>query len=256
MPSSFTPLLRSWELAAFNHSYSSLRKHHWDYLHGHLCWLVVPVSSNTENDRVREWLRLKGPLEVIWSNCLLKQSHLELVVQDLVQMAFEYLQEWTLHNFSGNLYQCQSPLLQKCVSWCWRWTFHVSVCAHCLWSCHWAPLKRAWFCPLCTLPWSIDTHRLHIPWAFSSPSWAVPALSAFPYRGGAPVPSSSLWHFVGLFPVCPCLSCSEESSTGHSTPGVASPVLRGRILSHDLLPILCLMQPRMPFAAFVARAQY
>jgi len=28
----------------------------------------------------------------------------------------------------------------------------VSVCAHCLWSHHWAPVQRVWLCPLCTLP--------------------------------------------------------------------------------------------------------
>lgn len=27
------------------------------------------------------------------------------------------------------------------ISWCSDCTFHVSVCVHCLWSCHWAPLK-------------------------------------------------------------------------------------------------------------------
>lgn len=31
--------------------------------------------------------------------------------------------------------------------------------------------------------------------------------------------------FFGLSPVCPCLSCTEEARTKHSSPGVASPVL-------------------------------
>jgi len=32
---------------------------------------------------------------------LLKQGHLELVAQDHVQVAFDCLQEWRLHNLSG-----------------------------------------------------------------------------------------------------------------------------------------------------------
>ena len=32
---------------------------------------------------------------------LLKQGHVEGVAQDCVQMAFEYLQGWRLHNLSG-----------------------------------------------------------------------------------------------------------------------------------------------------------
>lgn len=31
-------------------------------------------------------------------------------------------------------------------------TTWASVCAHCLWFCHWAALRRAWLCPLCSLP--------------------------------------------------------------------------------------------------------
>lgn len=26
-----------------------------------------------------------------------------------------------------------------------------SACVHCLWFCHWAPVKTAWLCPLCAL---------------------------------------------------------------------------------------------------------
>jgi len=51
------------------------------------------------------------------------------------------------------------------------------------------------------------------------------------------------------------LSCTGEPRTGQRTPGMASPVLRGRIPSLDLLAKLLLMQPRMPLALFVARAR-
>ena len=45
----------------------------------------------------------KGPLEVILTNPLLKQDHLEPVAQDHGQTAFEYLQGGRLHNLSGQL---------------------------------------------------------------------------------------------------------------------------------------------------------
>jgi len=47
---------------------------------------------------LNHWLRLEGPLEVIWSKPLLKHGHLELVAQDHV---LEYLQGWRLHNLPG-----------------------------------------------------------------------------------------------------------------------------------------------------------
>ena len=62
-------------------------------------------------------------------------------------------------------------------------------------------------------------------WAFPSPGWTVPAFSAFPHRRDVPVPPSSSWPFIGPSPVCRRLSCTGEPRTGHSTPGVASPVL-------------------------------
>jgi len=52
--------------------------------------------------RITDWLRLEGT-----SGChlvqppLLKQGHLEPVVQDHVQTAFEYVQRWRLYNLSG-----------------------------------------------------------------------------------------------------------------------------------------------------------
>lgn len=51
----------------------------------------------------------KGPLEVIWSHLLLRQGHLESVVQDHVPEVFEHLQGWTLHSLSGQS-SCLWPL--------------------------------------------------------------------------------------------------------------------------------------------------
>lgn len=73
---------------------------------------------------------------------LLKPDHLELVSQDHVWMAFEYLQEGRLlgqpvpvlhHSHSEKLF----PHIQR--------KSPVFVFAHCLWSCQWATPNRTWF---------------------------------------------------------------------------------------------------------------
>jgi len=90
---------------------------------------------------------------------LLKQGHLEPAAQDHVQKAFGYFQGGRLHSLPGQ----PVPVLghphsiKKCFLK-FRRTSRVSVCAHCLWSWHWAPLERTWLCPLYTLPSGIYTH--------------------------------------------------------------------------------------------------
>lgn len=55
--------------------------------------------------------------EVIWFNTLHQTGHLEPVAQDHVQMAFKYLQGWTLH-LSGQLVPVSDhPHSKKSVSW-------------------------------------------------------------------------------------------------------------------------------------------
>ena len=55
--------------------------------------------------------------------------------------------------------------------------------SHCLLSCCWAPLRRAWLHLVCTLLSDIYGHS-----APSSPGWKFPALSAFPHMRDVPVP--------------------------------------------------------------------
>lgn len=50
---------------------------------------------------------------VIWSNLLLKKSHVEHVVQDCIHMASEYLQQWKLHILSWQPVQCSVTLTVK-----------------------------------------------------------------------------------------------------------------------------------------------
>jgi len=87
---------------------------------------------------------------------LLRQGHLDLLVWDHLQVTFEYLQECRLNYLSGQ----PVPVLihLHSVSQCSEGTSCVSVCAHYLLSCYWAPLKRAWFHPLYTLSSDICIH--------------------------------------------------------------------------------------------------
>lgn len=82
-------------------------------------------------------------------------------------VAFEYLQ-------GGRLQKLGSVTLSAAVS---PDVEASSVCAHCLWSCHWVPLKT--LDPLlCMLPSGFCTYWWDPLWAFSSPGYtALPALS-------------------------------------------------------------------------------
>jgi len=117
--------------------------------------------------------------------------------------------------FLGNLFQHSITHTVKKHFLMFR-TSCDAVCAHYLLSWHWAPLTTAWLCPLCTFPTGIYEHWQDPPsfplyQASFLPSWAVPAFSASPHSRGALLHLSSWRISVGLFPVCPCLSC-----TGHS----------------------------------------
>jgi len=86
------------------------------------------------------------------------QSCLELVAQDDVQMALEYLQGRRLHNLSAQFVPLLSHLHSKNVLPD-VWTEPpVSVCAHSLWPCQWVPLKIAWFHLLYTFPSGFCSH--------------------------------------------------------------------------------------------------
>ena len=157
------------------------------------------------------------PLEVIWSKLLLKQGHQQQVAQDHVHMPFQYPKDGDSAVSLGNLCQCSVTLtVKKCFL---MFRGNLLCFRLCLWSWHWAPLKRAWLHPICTFPSSICTHWWD-PWAFSPPGWAVPALSGFPNRRDAAVPLLSLQPFAALSPVCLCLFCTGQPRTGPSTPPV------------------------------------
>lgn len=99
---------------------------------------------------------LKEPLEVIWSNPLLKQVHSEAASQDNVEMALNTSMEGDSVTSMDNL--LQFTFTGKNVTLCLGGPSSVSICAHCLLFCHWASLRRIWLHLLCTLP-----SVIHIP---------------------------------------------------------------------------------------------
>jgi len=94
----------------------------------------------------------RGVWRLLCPTVLLKQGCLGQFSQVHVQTAFEYLQRWRLHNLSRQPVPVLGhPHSEKAFPDIQR-KHLVSVCALCLWSCHWAGLKRAWLHPLCTHP--------------------------------------------------------------------------------------------------------
>jgi len=163
------------------------------------------------SDRVTEsqnGLACKGPLEVILSNPLTQAGPPRAGCQGCVQMAFEYLQGWRLHNLPGQPVPVLGHPLSK------------KVFPDVQWECPgFQSVPIAFGLSLGTTEQSLALSSLHPPCrylctlmrsprAFSSP---VPSLSASPHRRDAPVPSSSLQPLAGLYPVCPWLSCTETS---------------------------------------------
>lgn len=74
--------------------------------------LHPPVS------RSQNGLGWESPLELLWSNLLLKQGHLEQAAQDHVQTSFGDLCGWRLHSLFGkpipvlcNLHRKETPLM-------------------------------------------------------------------------------------------------------------------------------------------------
>lgn len=140
--------------------------------------------------RITEWLRdvqrSSGPTP------LLNQGHLEPDAQNHVQMAFKFLEEWRLHNLSGQsvpeLGHPHSEILFHDV----QNLLCFSLCTYCLWSCHWLSLKRAWFCPFCTLAPGIYVSKIAPSCLFSRLNSCL-SLSSYQRC------SSTVMIFVALF---------------------------------------------------------
>lgn len=126
--------------------------------------------------------------------------------------------------FLGNLCHHSVTFTVKTVSWWLKGASCVSVCAHCLCSWHWAPLKEAWLCLLCIIPSHIYRHWWNPPF----PGWTVSALSfSSEERCSSPFIILLDFHW-SLSCIYPCLFFTEEPRTEPSMAGVASVVLNRR----------------------------
>jgi len=87
-------------------------------------------------------------------------------------------------------------------------------------SYHHTPLKRVWPHPFVSCTLDIDQIPTQSSFLKAEQSQVIqPYLS----KRGAPGMLSSSWPSAGLFPGDPCLLCTGEPRSGHSTPGEASP---------------------------------
>lgn len=117
-------------------------------------------------------------------------------------------------------------------NWHWKKLLKVTVSS----SPAQAVLSRDGWPGLCTNGLCISPGMKYLQYIFSTTFWTICAISwsvkkcflmcrrnplcfSLCSLFHFPVPSSSLWPFIGLFPVCPCLSCTEDYRTGPSTPG-------------------------------------
>lgn len=168
----------------------------------------------TENQRIIEDGRyLLRPFSIV---SLFSQAQLQHIADD-IQLGFKYLHRCRLHSLSGQLH----PVFDMTVKQCFLLFFCFFQCFFNLCpltpvsGIHWEKSGFLFFIPF---------HQgfLHIPRISSESSntgWASHLMK------DASTTSSCLQSFARLTSVTPHLSFTAESSTGHSIPHVAAPVL-------------------------------
>lgn len=149
-------------------------------------------------------LRLAGPLDIVWTSPLLKQGHLESwLARNVSRWLFNIPKDGVYTISLGNVCQCLFALMMKKCSWHSERTSCVSECAHCLWSCHCAPLERAWLPPHCTLPSDIYTHKVLLePTLLQAELFQLVQPFFIEMLQSLNDP---LWPFIGFSLICPCL---------------------------------------------------
>ena len=103
--------------------------------------------------------------------------------------------------------------------------------------------------PLLSCSSPLDTERLlsgHFT-AFCSPGWTAPVLSACPHGRDVPSLGWFFWLSSEHAPTGSHLFCTEDSISGCSSPGEASPAQRGRITSLILLALFLSIQDMAGF---------
>lgn len=103
-------------------------------------FLHLKVSQDTETLRLEEASRGRRV------QAFPRQGHVQPIAYNSGHRAFEYLQGRIVLNVSGQPLQSHphSGILLSHVQT--DHTLCVFICAHCLLSCHWEPMRWAWLC--------------------------------------------------------------------------------------------------------------
>lgn len=108
---------------------------------------ILLLSTELQNYRLIEVRR--NLWRSSYSTSLLKQGHLEPVLRIMSIQLLNVFRNGDSTTSVGKLCQCLVTLTAKSVYWCAKGIFCVSICAHYLWSCYWAPSKSLALSSLC-----------------------------------------------------------------------------------------------------------
>lgn len=200
--------------------------------------------------RVMGWLRFEKPSGGHLIQALLKQDHLELVVQNHVQTVFENHRRGHSTASVDNLCQCWSHShIKKRIFWSSELILCSSLCP--------LPLVQSLGSSgKCMVPSFFHPPFRHLYILIRSPKPLLfPAelywLSVSPHRKHSPASLSRSWPYAELSPVVPYLLLENlelDKICKASKWGFTCAEFKERITTLSFLATLCLMQARIPFA--------
>lgn len=165
---------------------------------------------------------------------LLKQGQQQQVAQDYAQMALDYLQGWRLQNFYQPILLFDDPYRKKNCFLMFRQNVPFSGCAHCLFSGHWALLRRAWLPSPNFLPSGIFIYVDKSPLKLLLSRLISPSSQILsPYeKCSSPVIISVVFHWVFSSNSHSHWLARLPARDRNSTPWIAR-LLNGLIFSHS-----------------------
>lgn len=95
----------------------------------------------------------------------------------LVQLGFEYLQDWRSYSLSGHpIWHLTIPRVDTFTPYLTR-TSHAAICSCCLLPCRWASPRTAWLCLLHTVLLRVIDNNKMSPLPPQNPSFSQPRSS-------------------------------------------------------------------------------